>query len=56
MRVQIMSSDTQDSGSSSGIPVYVWAIVGVVVVGIVIAIIIAVAIFVVFNTRRRKGK
>jgi cell division protein FtsN len=46
-----MSSDSQSS--ESGIPVYVWAIVGVVVVGIVISIILAVVIIV---CRKKKDK
>ena len=51
--LQVMARPPQES---SGIPVYVWAIVGAVGVGVLVAIVLAVVIFVMLKNKKEKSK
>ena len=51
--MQVMASPPQ---GSSGIPVYVWAVVGAVGVGVLIAMVLALVIFVKLRTKKDKFK
>lgn len=52
--MQVMSSPA--ASGSSGIPVYVWAIIGAVGVGVLVALVLAVVIFVKLRTKNNKVK
>ena len=49
---QIMTSATPEG--SSGVPIYVWAIIGVVGGGILLAVVLSLAIIFVLQKRKKK--